>query len=78
MATGIPTNSQHKGHSTIRLTGDVYSHVSDDMLEEASAKLGKRMFQVNPCYRPFATSVLSKPISIKVSDVRSRQVEAIA
>ncbi|MCE7875361.1 site-specific integrase [bacterium CPR1] len=37
--------SELLGHSTIRLTGDVYSHVSDDMLEEASAKLGKRMFQ---------------------------------
>ncbi len=37
--------SELLGHSTIRLTGDVYSHVTDDMLEEASAKLGKRMFQ---------------------------------
>ena len=32
------------GHSTTRLTGDIHSHVTDDMLEEASAKLGKRMF----------------------------------
>ncbi len=36
--------SELLGHSTIRLTGDIYSHVTDDMLEEASAKLGKRMF----------------------------------
>ena len=32
------------GHSTTRLTADLYSHVTYDMLEEASAKLGKRLF----------------------------------
>ncbi|MFA7482199.1 MAG: site-specific integrase [Vulcanimicrobiota bacterium] len=32
------------GHASIRLTADVYSHVTDDMLEEAAGKLGKRMF----------------------------------
>ncbi len=37
--------SELLGHASIRLTGDIYSHVTDDMLEEASAKLGKRMFQ---------------------------------
>ena len=31
------------GHSSIRLTADVYSHVTDDMLEEAASKLGKRL-----------------------------------
>ena len=37
--------SELLGHSTIRLTGDIYSHVTDDMLEEASAKLGKHLFK---------------------------------
>lgn len=32
------------GHSTTRLTADLYSHVTYDMLEEASATLGKRVF----------------------------------
>lgn len=32
------------GHSTTRLTADLYSHVTYDMLEEASAKLGRRLF----------------------------------
>ncbi len=32
------------GHSTTRLTADLYSHVTFDMLEEASAKLGRRLF----------------------------------
>ena len=32
------------GHSTCRLTADLYSHVTYDMLEEASAKLGRRLF----------------------------------
>ena len=31
-------------HTTTRLTADLYSHVTYDMLEEASAKLGKRLF----------------------------------
>ena len=31
------------GHASIRLTADVYSHVTDDMLEEAAGKLGKRL-----------------------------------
>ena len=32
------------GHASIRLTADVYSHVTDDMLEEAAGKLGRRLF----------------------------------
>ena len=31
------------GHASIRLTADVYSHVTDDMLEEAAGKLGRRL-----------------------------------
>ncbi len=31
------------GHSSIRLTADIYSHVTDDMLEEAAGKLGRRL-----------------------------------
>ena len=31
------------GHASIRLTADVYSHVTDDMLEEAACKLGRRL-----------------------------------
>ncbi|MBI3927910.1 MAG: site-specific integrase [Armatimonadetes bacterium] len=36
--------SELLGHSTIRLTGDIYSHVTDDLLEEAASKLTARIF----------------------------------
>jgi len=35
--------SSFLGHSSIRLTADVYSHVTDDMLEEAAGKLDRRL-----------------------------------
>ena len=41
--TSIKVVSQALGHSTISITGDVYTHVLRDQLDEAASALGSRL-----------------------------------